>query len=114
MLVCQDKSGYIWIATWGGGLNELKDKIITVYGTTNGLTRDAVLSVLQARDGSLWAGMDFDGGVNCLKEERTNVFPTPNGLTNAVRVIYEDKQGTLWIGTSRGDRKSTRLNSSHT
>jgi ligand-binding sensor domain-containing protein/signal transduction histidine kinase len=102
MSVFQDNSGSVWIATWGGGLNELKDNKFIAYGTTNGLTRDAVLSLLQTRDGSIWAGMDFDGGLNCLKRERTNVFPYPSGLTNAVRVICEDKQGTLWVGTSRG------------
>jgi ligand-binding sensor domain-containing protein/two-component sensor histidine kinase len=103
MSVMEDRHGAIWIATWGGGLDEMKDGKIRVYGSTNGLTHDSVLSLSESRDGGIWAGMDFDGGLNLLREERTNSFPKPNGtIGQVIRAIYEDRQGTLWIGTGHG------------
>src|SRR3712207_8099148 len=35
------------------------------------------------------------------------------GANRNVSAIAADRQGMLWLGTSEGDRKSTRLNSSH-
>jgi ligand-binding sensor domain-containing protein/signal transduction histidine kinase len=103
MSVMEDRRGAIWIATWGGGLDEMKDGRIRVYGSTNGLTHDSVLSLHEARGGGIWAGMDFDGGLNLLKEDRVNSFPKPNGaIGQVIRAIYEDRQGTLWIGTGHG------------
>src|SRR5439155_12242576 len=74
MSVCEDRSGAIWIATWGGGLNQLKEGRIISFGSTNGLTHDSVLALHEGRDGSLWVGMDFDGGLNRLKGEYRNSF----------------------------------------
>lgn len=102
MSVMEDRRGAIWIATWGGGLDEMKDGKIRVYGSTNGLTHDSVLSLCEGKDG-IWVGMDFDGGLNLLKEQRTNCFPKPNGvISQVIRAIHEDRQGTLWVGTRYG------------
>jgi ligand-binding sensor domain-containing protein/two-component sensor histidine kinase len=103
MSVMEDRHGAIWIATWGGGLDEMKDGKIRVYGSTNGLTHDFVLSLHEGRDGGIWVGMDFDGGLNLLKGERTNSFAKPNGaIGQVVHALYEDREGSLWIGTKFG------------
>lgn len=103
MSVMEDQQGAIWIATWGGGLNEMKDGKIRVYGSTNGLTHDSVLSLYEGQDGGIWAGMDFDGGLNLLKADRTNVFSRPTGaIGQVIRAIYQDREGALWIGTGHG------------
>jgi len=103
MSVMEDRRGAIWIATWGGGLDEMKDGKIRVYGSTNGLTHDSVLSLHEGVDGGIWVGMDFDGGLNLLKEERTNVFPKPNGaIGQVIRAIYQDREEAMWIGTGHG------------
>jgi two-component sensor histidine kinase len=99
----EDRHGSIGIATWGGGLDEMKDGKIRVYGITNGLTHDSVLSLHEGRDGGIWVGMDFDGGLNLLKENRINSFPKPNGaIGQVVHAIYEDREGSLWLGTKYG------------
>jgi ligand-binding sensor domain-containing protein/two-component sensor histidine kinase len=102
MSVMEDRHGAIWIATWGGGLDEMKDGKIRVYGITNSLTHDSVLSLHEGRDGGIWVGMDFDGGVNLLKEERTNSFPRNGAIGQVVHALYEDRDGSLWIGTKFG------------
>jgi ligand-binding sensor domain-containing protein/two-component sensor histidine kinase len=102
MSVMEDRHGSIWIATWGGGLDEMKDGKIRVYGSTNGLTHDLVLSLLEGRNGGIWVGMDFDGGLNLLKEERTNSFPKNGAIGQVIHALYEDREGSMWIGTKFG------------
>ena len=101
MSVMEDRHGAIWIATWGGGLDEMKDGKIRVYGDTNGLTDARVLSLHEGRSGAIWVGMDFDGGLNLIKEDRTNSFPKNGAIGQVIRAIHEDREGTLWIGTGK-------------
>ena len=103
MSVCEDSTGTIWIATWGGGLNRLKNDKITVYTASRLLRGALVLSLHEARDGSLWVGLDHGGGLVRLKDKTQDVFAhQPNQFDAAIRVIQEDSAGTLWLGTSRG------------
>ncbi|HNQ73456.1 MAG TPA: two-component regulator propeller domain-containing protein [Verrucomicrobiota bacterium] len=101
--VCQDRAGNMWFGTWGGGVNRWRDGQFTIVTETNGLTHDTVLSLWPKRDGSLLVGMDTPGGVNQLTGDLTNVFQQNHELIPAlVRVIYEDRRGTTWVGTARG------------
>lgn len=101
--VLEDRAGDMWFGTWGGGVDRLRDGQFTAITATNGLTLDNVLSLQAGRDGSLWVGMDQAGGLNRLRAALTNDFsPGTNALLNVIRVIHEDREGTLWIGTSSG------------
>jgi ligand-binding sensor domain-containing protein/signal transduction histidine kinase len=105
MSVRENHAGNLWIGTWGGGLNQLQPGTgaVTVYSTKNSFPHDLILSTCEARDGSLWAGADFDGGLSQLKDGRLTHYSAKEGLINAaVRVIHEDHCGNLWVGTSRG------------
>ena len=63
---------------------------------------------LESQDGALWVGT-WGGGLNHF-DPRTGVFTRyrhdPGDLTSLsndqVRTIYEDRQGTLWVGTLNG------------
>jgi len=103
MSVCEDGSGVMNIATWGGGLNRLEGKQVSVIGVTNGLADDRVLALHEGRDGSLWVGLEFRAGLNRLQGNNWTVYTSQNGLISAaIRVIHEDRQGAVWIGTSLG------------
>ena len=105
MAVLEDQSGSLWIGTWGGGLNQLKDERVTAYAPTNGLSQDLILSLCAGHDGSIWVGADFDGGLTHLKDGKVTryTFKGEDGLLDAgLRVLCEDRNGDLWIGTSRG------------
>lgn len=103
MSVREDRSGRLCVATWGGGLNLIKDEQITAYSATNGLTHDMTLSTCETSDGSLWIGADYDGGLTHWKDGNFTHYTWRDGLINSsVRVIHEDKAGNLWIGTGRG------------
>jgi ligand-binding sensor domain-containing protein/two-component sensor histidine kinase len=104
MSVCEDQSGTVWLGTWGGGLNALRDGKVTAYASTNVSGRDSVLAVAQRRNGSVWMGLESPpGGLERFVDGRRVPLPRQSGFINAaVRVIHEDRQGRVWIGTSSG------------
>ena len=103
MSVLQDKTGDLWVGTWGGGLDQLHNGQVTAHASTNGVSQDLILSLCAGRDGSVWAGADFDGGLMRLKDGQITRYTWHDGLINAgLRVLHEDPAGNLWIGTDRG------------
>ncbi|MCG8458798.1 MAG: hypothetical protein MI919_21165, partial [Holophagales bacterium] len=73
--------------------------------TEQGLPHPSVLSVLQDRHGFIW--LATHGGVARFDGYRTKVFrhdrEDPASLSaNRVWRIFQDRQGTLWVGTSEG------------
>ncbi len=73
--------------------------------TEQGLPQQSVLSVLQDRHGFMWFATQ--GGVARFDGYRTTVFrhdrEDPSSLSaNRVWRIFEDRQGTLWLGTAEG------------
>ena len=79
--------------------------IVDVWTSKEGLPENAVISVIQTRDGYLWLGtlnglVRFDGN-------RFTVFNQNNtpGL-NSDRIVYlfEDSHTNLWIGTDTAGR----------
>lgn len=105
MSVLQDTKGNVWIGTWGGGLDELQGEDVTrrTSAPTNALSQDLILSLCEGRDGSLWAGADFDGGLTRLRDGQVTHYTWHDGLINSgLRVLHEDASGNLWIGTDHG------------
>ncbi|MSR65792.1 MAG: hypothetical protein EXS24_00255 [Pedosphaera sp.] len=101
--VCGSQDGSIWIGTWGGGVNRLKDGKLTAYTKAKGLASDLVYSVFAGRDESVWVGFDYLDGLNRLKDDRITHYGRNQGLVDfAVSVIQDDQQGNLWVGTRRG------------
>lgn len=73
------------------------------WGMENGLPNRVVTSVLQTKDGYLWAGTE--GGLARFDGERFTLFTTANtqGLPGSLVIgLYEDQQNNLWVATSRG------------
>ncbi len=116
----EDRGGRIWVGTSGGGLN------LFDAGAANGtfihfrnqasdpasLSDDRVRSVLEDATGTLWIGTL--GGLNRINAsalqagsvafERVTLDPAdPDNLSKArIRVLFEDRDGRLWIGTDDG------------
>jgi signal transduction histidine kinase/DNA-binding response OmpR family regulator len=117
----QDRNGALWFGT-SKGLIQYGNGAARRLTTENGLPSNDVKVIHEARDGSLWIGTY--GGVARLSERdeagegegekgrrgdgemRWTVAATyteRDGLaSNHVRAIYEDEQGTFWIGTYDG------------
>lgn len=96
--------GGMWIGT-GRGLNLWRDNaIVARYTKADGMPGDSVLSLLQARDGSLLIG-SYTNGVLRMRDGRIVArYDNAHGLpaSNQVRALAEDANGNVWIGTTRG------------
>src|SRR5262245_36050501 len=96
--LAQTRDGYLWIGT-SGGLARFDGVSFVVFNRENmpAFHDDSVYSLLVTKDGTLWAGTE-GGGLVQYKDGRFRVFGPAEGLTNGfVRVIYEDRNGQLWV-----------------
>ncbi|MEZ4986809.1 MAG: two-component regulator propeller domain-containing protein [Saprospiraceae bacterium] len=102
----QDKSGDIWLATFGGLFKYDGNSF------TNILKEGSFFSILKDSNGNLWFGA-IGSGVYLYNGEFFQNFTTDDGLVNnEIVCIYEDKMGNIWLGAnggvSRYDGKSFR------
>ncbi len=96
-----DRAGGIWVGS-DGGLTELRSGQATRHQSPMWPPERIVRSVLTARDGSVWVGLD-GYGVSRFFGGRSQDFSTADGLSNSsVWALCEDANGTIWIGTDHG------------
>ncbi|HEX3560655.1 MAG TPA: two-component regulator propeller domain-containing protein [Pyrinomonadaceae bacterium] len=74
-----------------------------VWQTENGLPQNSVRSVIQTRDGYVWAATEeglarFDG-LGFVVFDKQN---TPPLKSNDARAVLEDREGALWVSTAGG------------
>lgn len=96
--------GGMWVGT-GRGLNLWRDNAVAArYTKADGMPGDSVLSLLQARDGSLLVGSYTDGVLRMRDGRVIARYDNAHGMpgSNQVRALAEDARGDLWIGTTRG------------
>ncbi len=112
--------GSMWIGT-RRGLSHLENGRFTSYSAMDGLGSDLVGAVVEDRGedrgagrnedhlddragnrpGSLWIGTL--GGLTHFDGAKFSTLTTRDGLSsNVVTALYQDAQGTLWIGTNQG------------
>jgi signal transduction histidine kinase/ligand-binding sensor domain-containing protein len=121
--VIQDREGFLWIGTWGGGLDRLDLQTedgqaarFTHYrhapDNPASLSNNFVWVVVEDEMGNLWVGTN--AGLNKLDREseaegqarfvRFQHDPNdPSSLSDdTIRSVYEDQAGNLWVGTFEG------------
>lgn len=97
----QDKNGFVWVATEGGGLCKFDGKNFKTYTRFNGLASEKVRVIFEDSNGILWLGTT--SGLNYYDGHSFHILTTEDGISdNFVRSISEDSQGNIWIGTNRG------------
>jgi ligand-binding sensor domain-containing protein len=124
-VIFEDQAGNLWIGTEGGGLNrfvpETDDGQVAHFiryqydeNNPHSLGGHKVSVIFEDRSGELWIGTK-DGGLNHFDRETDDGQTTarfvryqhdendPHSLgDNEVLTIFEDRSGTLWIGTRKG------------
>jgi len=116
-----DRSGNIWIGTWGGGLNKFDTasgkfkRFMPDPENTGSISGDRVQTVFEDSSGNIWIGT-YQKGLNKLTTENStkditgNKWKTylhdpddPDSLSNnRVWGIQEDASGNIWVATSNG------------
>ena len=128
--LCYDNWGRLWAGTLGGGLNLIEfskekdeDPKITNFNihanSQHTVSYNDIRTLYNDRLGNLWIGT-AGGGLDKLvvakrgefyfehyKHNESNVLSISN---NDIRAISEDKNGTIWIGTSFGLNKAIQVN----
>lgn len=100
--------GFLSLAAAGVGVGEEpipveRDFVVHHWRKEHGLPDNRVLSLLNSRDGHLWAGTR--AGVVRFDGHRFQVWSrsTHGSFTNdTCRVLAEDRSGRLWVGTEAG------------
>lgn len=124
--IAADKNGAIWVATSTSGLNRITfqnndaqqcNSSVPCFtrfryrpNGSGSVTSDNIWTMIIDRQNRLWAGT-VSAGLNMLDLNKsvneTSIFKTyqhnnsvPLSLSsNSIKSIYEDSEGTLWIGT---------------
>jgi PAS domain S-box-containing protein len=130
----EDREGNLWVGMIGMGLLRLRPAPLTAYGKDEGLSDSSFNTVFQDREGRVWLGGDllywFDGlrfhllpgvgdilaiaqtgdgdlwfgGYGGLYRLRSGVLTRLKVEVSPVKSIYQDQEGTLWIGGSMEER----------
>ncbi len=116
--ITEDRSGNFWIATYAG-LNKLDRRTgkFSSYqydpGNNRSLSCDTIRSLYLDKKGTLWIGTGITWDLNINRGGLNRYNPETNSFTrflhnpddpstlinNKVRSIFEDSEGTFWIGT---------------
>ncbi len=125
--ICEDRSGVLWIGLYYGGLAKLvlnddpgahreKRSFLHYYSRPSdpdGLSDGPINAILEDSRGALWIGTD-GGGLNVAEPPTDREDPVkfvhlrhdakvPGSLSDdVVTSLYEDRGGTLWVGTYTG------------
>lgn len=108
-----EHDGKLWLATDGGGINliDLKTGAFSllshVSGDKTSLPSNSITRLYKDHQGNLWAGSVTEGVFSIrnsyIKTFQDVVMNNTSGLTEkAVACVYEEPDGTLWIGTDGG------------
>jgi len=116
----KDKTGNLWIGTFGGGLNKFdteSEKFIRYQHESDNihsLSNNYIVDFYQDPHGDLWIGTQI--GLSYLRNHYLNsdstdvrfinYKPEPQDITsvsdNFVRGIYQSSDSTIWIGIADG------------
>jgi len=129
-----DREGNLWVGMIGTGLARLRPAPLTAYGKDEGVSDSSFSTVFQDREGRVWLGGDllywfdghrfhlFPGVVNILTIAQTHdgdvwfggyggAYRLRSGVLThfkveapAVKAIFQDREGTLWMGTLTEER----------
>ena len=99
--IYEDRKGYLWFATWNGGVSRYDGLEFTTFTTEDGLAHNYVFAMVEDRKGDLWfatqGGVSRFDGRQDVGEQFTS-FTTEEGLPfDNAGSIFRDRQGNLWF-----------------
>ena len=123
MGVMQDSEGFLWFTTTGGLIRyDGYEQYIFSEGP-GGLTSNFVPSVFEDSEGLLWivtlSGLDLynksDGTISHFQPDRSKSGSIASSAFNwAPKLVAEDREGRIWIGSREGLFRYDKENNSFT
>jgi ligand-binding sensor domain-containing protein/two-component sensor histidine kinase len=111
----QDQSGFIWVGTFGGGLNKYNPQSNLFINFKNEpnvsttISKNEILSLYEDSSGNIWIGAHLGKGLskyepNGVKFEQLSRDPLSKNSLNddVVWAIWEEENKNLLIGTYKG------------
>jgi len=99
--ICQDRLGYIWVAT-NSGVSKFDGKRFKNYGFRDGLAENICISIMCDRTGQIWVGHAI-GGISVIGKDSIWTINDKQGLANnEVQDLFQDKDGNIWAATFGG------------
>jgi ligand-binding sensor domain-containing protein/signal transduction histidine kinase len=96
----RDGEGDLWLGTANNGLYRVHDGHGDHYGSTDGLSSDAVQGFYEDREGDLWVATSR--GIDRFRDTRVVSYSIREGLTSEdVDSVLASRDGTVWIGNLR-------------
>lgn len=100
----EDKSGRIWVGTYGGGLNIFSNGKWSRLIQKDGLSSNRILCLYRDKKDAMWVGTQDKGiSIYSPQDSTFSYLTEADGLSNShIRNITNDSWGNIWIGTSGG------------
>ena len=110
--IYKDAAGYLWVGGGGSGLDRFDERTgrFKHYrhdpNDPNSLPSDNVVTIYGDRNSHMWVGGQYGiSRYDPATDKFTNYWPDPTNpasLLNWIWAIYQDRSGTLWLGTFGG------------
>lgn len=95
----QDRSGFLWIGTYGGGLNRFDGHTFVKFSETDGLPDNTIWNITSDKSSNVWIATS--DGLTRFDGKHFRVFTEEDGLTSRdVWSVFIDSKDRLWVGTS--------------
>ena len=89
-------SGEVWIGYYAGGVSELKNGILTTYGSPQGLPTGWITSFARENDGTIWVAAG--GGLGRYSAGHWQAVASDwNFRGHGAHWVMFDPHGTLWV-----------------
>jgi ligand-binding sensor domain-containing protein/serine phosphatase RsbU (regulator of sigma subunit) len=100
--ILQDRKGYVWFATYGGGISRFDGKTFVNYTEKEGLPCNIIRPMIEGKDGKLWMGT-MGAGVCWFDGKKFGVLKDSGTKINEkVYTIIQSHDGTIWFGADNG------------
>lgn len=97
----EDAAGRLWVGTYGGGVVVFDGVRFRPLTADNPLVSDRVQALCRGQGEQVWIGTE--AGLSLYDQGRLTAFTEKEGLSNQwINAVFEDTQGTLWVGTYGG------------